>query len=212
MSELKRYPYSEGFVEVRKHLEQHPEHDTFDDLDLRGLAGDHGLAGFSVPGHVHVHAHDLCPDRKPFNPDDWFIGRRAEGEPREYTLREEYDRFMDHIAGLTEYWSGPLVGREGRSHREHLQHCVSGMAHSFLSTLSGSSASLPGYFLIPYGTEEDKQYMIENGCNYSRVSETLAKDDSGYNDIMRCGNPGRDLFDNIRRLRKSYTNVGGDDE
>lgn len=203
MFELKTLPYDEGYVEVRKLLQEKPDLDTFDDLGLQDLARTLKLAPFSIPGRIHVkdaRPHTLITEEMATTA---VAGPRVE-EPREYTLQEEHDNFVQHVAGLVDYWSGPLVAREGKSYREHLNHCVGGIAHSILVALQGGSGSMPGYYLIPRGTEEDRQWSIEHNRNYHRVSEDLDKDER-YHDVLSVGYAQSEMFDRLRSLRSKYT-------
>lgn len=72
-----------------------------------------------------------------------------------YTDDEIRELFLQHIRGLIEYWGQihPLDGKQA----------ASGIAHSICVAIAGNSMNLPGFRLVPMGTEEDNEYRAENG-------------------------------------------------
>ena len=82
--------------------------------------------------------------------------------PREYTRVEVQEKLFDHLDDLVRYWSTEK-DMEGNSFPT--KKACEGMAFSFLCMLDGVS-DLPGFLVVPLGTEEDKEYMREQGENY----------------------------------------------
>lgn len=87
-------------------------------------------------------------------------------EPREWTIEEVQDKFLDHIRSLVNYWAQDHIVPD-----YNVKSKLNGLAFSILSTLDGCS-SLPGFLLIPSPHESDKEYLKEIGENwYKPISE-----------------------------------------
>lgn len=79
---------------------------------------------------------------------------------KQKTTEEIREEFVKHVWNMIAYWD-QQVGGEADTRRK-----MEGLAFSILSTLDGSSASLPGFIVAPHPHEDDKEYMIQNGEDY----------------------------------------------
>lgn len=77
---------------------------------------------------------------------------------REYTEEEIRNKFLDYVWNLVEYWKKV----DGKDWGERME----GLAFSILSTIDGSSISLPSFILAPDPHPDDKEYHIKKGENY----------------------------------------------
>lgn len=88
-------------------------------------------------------------------------------QPREYTVDEVRDMFMDHVRNMITYW-------QKAPYREEFHHLnesesdwrVSGVVHSILCALDGCSMNLPGFILAPAPHPDDREYNKTNNCNW----------------------------------------------
>lgn len=80
----------------------------------------------------------------------------------EYTTKETREQFLQHIANMVGYWE-----RETRapSSKEKLE----GLTHSILCMLDGCSGGMPGFVILPICTEDDREYLQEEGGRWHPV-------------------------------------------
>jgi hypothetical protein len=91
-------------------------------------------------------------------------------QPREITTEENRYLLLKHFAGLVDYWEKV----DERNCREKME----GLLFSVLAALDGCSAGLPGFAIIPLGTEEDIAFAKETGFDYQGLPD-LDKDVGG---------------------------------
>jgi len=91
--------------------------------------------------------------------------------PKEKTMEEVRDEFLNHIRYLVEYWNNV----DERPCREKLD----GLAFSILSMLDGSSVDICGFIVAPNPYEDDKKYNIENGNDYYPENRNVNCDIAG---------------------------------
>jgi hypothetical protein len=83
--------------------------------------------------------------------------------PRQYTEDEIRAMFLQHVWAMIDYWANVDEGKHDiRGRREML----SGFAHSMLAAIDGCSVGLPGFLLIPYPHESDREYLQGQGDNW----------------------------------------------
>ena len=80
-------------------------------------------------------------------------------KPRELTPDEVREKFLQTVWGQIHWWT-----HETRA--ESIEDRLSGLAHSMLSLIDGSSADLPAFILAPLPHAEDKAYYKAQGKNY----------------------------------------------
>ncbi len=71
-------------------------------------------------------------------------------EPVELTVEQAGQLFLQHTAGLVEYWLN-------ESKTSDVKDKLSGLAFSILSTIDGSNVVIPGFKMIPNIAEEDNR-------------------------------------------------------
>ena len=130
------------------------------------------------------------------------LERQAEDEPREYTVDETADMFVKHLMGLADYWANSVEREKGESQKAWRQRTHEGLIHSVLATIDGNSVDLPGFRLIPMGTEEDRSYLIGEGENYFPVPSEEFSREASLLDIAG------DLHYRLNKWRKTYTDKG----
>lgn len=86
-------------------------------------------------------------------------------KPRAYTVDETQEMFIDYIKHLVEYWN-----ENNGTKRE----CLEGLAFSILTMLDGEAGALPGFKVMPYPHEDDKEYYILKGENYFNPNIDIA--------------------------------------
>lgn len=72
-----------------------------------------------------------------------------------YTADEIRSMFLSHVKELITYWVG--------IHPHDSRQAAEGAVFSTLSTLDGSSMDLPGFLIVPIGTEEDNEWNASYG-------------------------------------------------
>ena len=77
---------------------------------------------------------------------------------REWTQEEIQHKFLHHLWAAVKYWEEQT---EYDSKRK-----LEGLMHTFLATLDGCTADLPGFDLVARPHPSDKQYCIDNDENY----------------------------------------------
>jgi len=93
--------------------------------------------------------------------------------PRAFTTDEARDKFLDAFWGNLDYWHNNVPSRS-------VFDAMTGLMHSTLALLDGCNMSVPGFQLIPYAADEDKQYLIDQGENYYTPVEHNILDIGGY--------------------------------
>lgn len=76
---------------------------------------------------------------------------------REITREELREHFIRHVWSLINYWDNV---------NDTSYEKLNGLVHSLLATIDGSGSELPAFVLAPLSTEEDKQWLIDDGKNY----------------------------------------------
>ena len=82
-----------------------------------------------------------------------------EDEPREYTMEEVRDVFLDHIYNMIHYWDS-MVKEENQLER------LKGLAFSILVALDGGANGCPGFIVAPSTHPDDKEYHRVNSENW----------------------------------------------
>ena len=95
--------------------------------------------------------------------DDFYVCPKCfdkikNSNPREYTQDEISEKLVKHFWGLLEYWEE--LPDKNTTER------MSGMLHSILATLDGSSGDMPGFKIIPITDPTDKPHRIAFGENW----------------------------------------------
>lgn len=79
-------------------------------------------------------------------------------EPREYTVDEVREKFLDAVRNIVEYWKNvENVDYEDR---------LGGVAFSILVLMDGGQIDIPEFILAPNPHPEDKDYLIGEDENY----------------------------------------------
>lgn len=118
---------------------------------------------------------------------------KSNSEPREYTDDEVAELLLEHIWASIHFWS-----KQGGSK----EFCISGFAFNLLSTLSGTSLSLPGFIVAPSPCEEDKEYLKSIGENWFPYN-------SGFDVECDIGRVLRDSFHEVGHRMRTI-NRGGE--
>ena len=98
-------------------------------------------------------------------------GAWTDGEPRAQTADELRDRFMDDCRNLVDYWASTEIDRD--TVRERL----SGLLHSLLGIIDGSSMGLPAFDLTASPHPDDKAYHQARGENWIEPGTVINADD-----------------------------------
>lgn len=85
-------------------------------------------------------------------------------EPRAYTADEVRDQIIEHVWTMARYWAG-LDGSNVPADATPLDR-TTGLAHSLLVTLDGSTMNLPAFKLVPDPAPEDEAYLKGEGQNW----------------------------------------------
>ena len=80
-------------------------------------------------------------------------------KPRELTPEEVQERFLKAVWGQIHWWAN-------ETRAESTEDRLSGLAHSMLSLIDGSNATIPAFILAPLPHPTDKAYHKSQGENY----------------------------------------------
>ena len=97
-------------------------------------------------------------------------------KPRQYTAEEMRDMFLDHCWTLVNYWA--QLDNPSPTHGENETRArLSGLMHSFLTSMDGMSGNLSfGFTLVPSCHPSDPEYHRDNGDNWYPPNENLEAD------------------------------------
>ena len=80
-------------------------------------------------------------------------------KPRVMTVDEVRAVFLDHVAGIVDYW-------ENESRAGSVRDRLEGVAFSILVALDGEAAMLPGFTVTPSPHESDEAFHRKEGTNW----------------------------------------------
>ena len=80
-------------------------------------------------------------------------------KPKEYTKEEVRQKFLEHCAGILEYW---YKCDRAPSTREKME----GLLFSVFAAIDGAAMDLPAFMLVPMPDKTDKDYCIKEGENW----------------------------------------------
>lgn len=89
-----------------------------------------------------------------------------EDEPREYTLAEVRQQFLDTVRQLARYWGDEKTVTD----HSPLRRCE-GVAFGILVLLDGMNGGMPGFALVPTFHPDDPKHHKENGENWYPTQE-----------------------------------------
>ena len=95
-----------------------------------------------------------------------------QADPHPLTEEEVRTRLLKHIWGSIRYW-------ENESSKPSAREKLEGLAFSILSSLDGSSPSLPKFIVAPDPHPEDKKFSASNGINWW-IDDEAKRDKSHY--------------------------------
>lgn len=95
--------------------------------------------------------------------DDFYVcptcyEKIQNSNPHEYTEDEIKEKLIKHFWFLLEYWEDLP---DKTTHER-----MSGMLHSLLASLDGSSMEVPGFKIIPIGSKENTEFHKKFGENW----------------------------------------------
>lgn len=91
-------------------------------------------------------------------PEDW-----VKTPPRAYTKDEMRALFLKRLWSNVQYW-------EKESRAVTARDKLSGLVHSILALMDGSTCDMCGFELYPHVSPSDRSYHIQNGENYFLTS------------------------------------------
>lgn len=109
---------------------------------------------------------------------------------KEFTDDEVRERFLRHVWTMIGYWAGENGSNVPKEYdaRERL----SGLAHSLLCTIDGSSMALPSFALAPMPHPDDKEYKRSAGENWYPSAGDVEHDIAGgLHELMYKFDPKR---------------------
>lgn len=96
----------------------------------------------------------------------------------ELTPGQVEQRFLEHLAGLVNYWYKLEHGIP--AHEDVLRYKLQGLAFTILSAIDGSTGDLPKFILAPDPHPDDKDYRKNEGLiHYPENLQEIACDISG---------------------------------
>ena len=91
---------------------------------------------------------------------------------KEYTEEEVRVQFLEHMRMLVQYWA--------TIEKSTIKESLEGLMHSVLVTLDGGSADLPGFQVIPIGTDDDTEWHKAQGEKWYPEVENVECDIAGF--------------------------------
>ena len=88
-------------------------------------------------------------------------------QPREKTVDEVRSEFLDHVAGLIDYWDINACSVRAK---------LEGLAFSILVMLDSGTLALPGFRVLPHPHESDEAVHREEGRNWYPNDVDIAGD------------------------------------
>jgi hypothetical protein len=83
---------------------------------------------------------------------------KRKDKPREYTMEEVREIFLNHVNNMVHFWNDQDEGNQ--------LDRLNGLAFSILAALDGASMAVPYFIVAPNAYSGDKNYHKERGENW----------------------------------------------